>query len=183
MFPALTDGPIPLIGRGPSRINIYTAMASGTSIRPVLSSCTRHLQPYLRRRALTQVVSRPFHQSSRMNSPEAAAAEAQQPTVTYALPRTKVYEYTRPQPRAPVRHRRTAQEFKVNDNQAVLDEMYGKLLGPQRVEILTPELRWQAVTHASFDHGRQPYNNKLAFLGMDLEVACLFVFLSLYAFP
>ena len=141
-------------------------MASSPSLRPVLSSCTRCLQPHLWQKARTQPVVRAFHQSSRTNSSEAAAAEEQRPTETYALPRTKIYEYTRPQPRAPVKHRATAQEFKVNDNQAVLDEMYGKLLGPQGVNVLTPELRWQAVTHASFDHGRQPYNNKLAFLGM-----------------
>lgn len=142
-------------------------MAAGASLRPVLSSCTRCLQPHLWQKARTQSAVRTFHQSSRTNSSEAAAAQEQRPPVAYALPRTKVYEYTRPQPRAPVKHRERAQEFKVNDNQAVLDEMYGKLLGPQGVNVLTPELRWQAVTHASFDHGRQPYNNKLAFLGMD----------------
>ena len=147
--------------------DIYTAMASGASFRPVLSSCTQCLQPYLWRKALTQSVSRTFHQSSCANSSEAAVAEEQRPTATYALPRTKVYEYTRPQPRAPVRTRQTAREFKVNDNPATLDEMYMKLLGPQGVNILTSELKWQAVTHASFDHGRQPYNNKLAFLGTD----------------
>lgn len=138
-------------------------MALGAySLRPVLSSCTRCLQPHLWPIAYTQPVVRTFHQPSRTNSSE---AEEQRSTVTYALPRTKIYEYTRPQPRAPVKHRQTAQQFEVNDSQTVLDEMYWKLLGPQGVDILTPELRWQAVTHASFDHGRQPYNNKLAFLG------------------
>ena len=45
--------------------------------------------------------------------------------------------------------------------------MYARLFGTgeEGVNILSEELRWQVVTHLSFDHGRQPYNNKLAFLG------------------
>jgi len=31
---------------------------------------------------------------------------------------------------------------------------------------LTDEVKWQAVTHKSFDHGRQPFNEKLAIYGM-----------------
>ena len=44
--------------------------------------------------------------------------------------------------------------------------MYTTLLG--RDMGLTDEVKWQAVTHKSFDHGRQPFNEKLAIYGMFL---------------
>jgi large subunit ribosomal protein L15 len=31
---------------------------------------------------------------------------------------------------------------------------------------LPAEIKWQAITHKSFDHGRQPFNEKLAVFGM-----------------
>ena len=42
--------------------------------------------------------------------------------------------------------------------------MYTTLLG--RDMGLTDEVKWQAVTHKSFDHGRQPFNEKLAIYGV-----------------
>jgi hypothetical protein len=84
----------------------------------------------------------------------------------YRLPYThpKGFENARPQPRAPyaVRRRRP---FVVNDDPHKLDAMYTKLFG--REMKLPDEVKWQAVTHKSFDHGRQPFNEKLRFLGMD----------------
>lgn len=149
--------------------------SAAASLRPALSSCSRCSHPHLRRTALSQSLARTFHLSPRTASPAAATAAAAAPAEQgagaapeYALPRTKIYQHTRPQPRAPVRTRATPVEvFKVNDDQAVLEEMYGRLFGqgPDGAKLLPPELMWQAVTHISFDHARQPYNNKLAFLG------------------
>ena len=161
-------------------------MGSGLPPRPLLSGCpSRCMQSLLPRRNAYPKQRHFHHQSVQTNLQQRAAVTAAphagqqqpQPTIShvYPLPRTKVYEHTRPQPRAPVRHRllpgRAAVEFKVNDDQSVLDDMYTKLFGrgPQGAELLGPELRWQAVTHISFDHGRQPYNNKLAFLGKVAE--------------
>ena len=31
--------------------------------------------------------------------------------------------------------------------------------------MLTEEVKWLAVTHKSFDHGKRGYNDRLAFLG------------------
>jgi len=42
--------------------------------------------------------------------------------------------------------------------------VYTTLLG--RDMGLTDEVKWQAVTHKSFDHGRQPFNEKLAIYGV-----------------
>lgn len=67
-------------------------------------------------------------------------------------------------PRAPygVRER---QHFAVNEDPEVLDKAFELLLGDLS-KGLPDELKWQAVTHKSFDHGRQPNNEKLAFFGM-----------------
>ncbi|KAJ6261544.1 hypothetical protein Dda_4214 [Drechslerella dactyloides] len=55
--------------------------------------------------------------------------------------------------------------FKVNESAEVLNEMYNKLLGPGGDEVLSEQVKWQCVTHKSFDHGLQPYNSKLIFYG------------------
>jgi large subunit ribosomal protein L15 len=52
----------------------------------------------------------------------------------------------------------------VNDDAQKLDDVFLKLAGKDLG--LTNEVKWQAVTHKSFDHGRQPFNSKLTFLGM-----------------
>lgn len=54
----------------------------------------------------------------------------------------------------------------MNDDPEVLDAMYLKLFGKDLG--LSEDVKWQAVTHKSFDHGRQPFNSKLRFLGMVL---------------
>lgn len=53
--------------------------------------------------------------------------------------------------------------FEVNEDPEKLDAMYYALLGGNLG--LSEEVKWQAVTHKSFDHGWQPYNEKLAFYG------------------
>ena len=39
--------------------------------------------------------------------------------------------------------------------------------------MLTEEVKWLAVTHKSFDHGKRGYNDRLAFLGMGLALSSL----------
>ncbi|PWW78566.1 hypothetical protein C7212DRAFT_312043 [Tuber magnatum] len=77
------------------------------------------------------------------------------------LPPRKI-TYTRPQKRAPFPIR-NPRPFAVNDDPARLNEMYTTLLG--REMGISDEVKWQAVTHKSFDHGRQPFNEKLAIYG------------------
>ncbi|RPB03493.1 hypothetical protein L873DRAFT_1669458 [Choiromyces venosus 120613-1] len=81
-------------------------------------------------------------------------------TVKYLPPRK--ITHARPQQRAPFPIR-NPRPFAVNDDPARLNEMYATLLG--RDMGLTDEVKWQAVTHKSFDHGRQPFNEKLAMFG------------------
>lgn len=52
-----------------------------------------------------------------------------------------------------------------NSDPHVLDDMYNRLLGPGGSKMLPEELKWLAVTHKSFDHGRRGFNDRLALLG------------------
>lgn len=56
-------------------------------------------------------------------------------------------------------------EFPVNEDPAILDQFYTKVLGNGGDKLLTEEVKWLAVTHKSFDHGRRGYNDRLAFFG------------------
>jgi len=57
-------------------------------------------------------------------------------------------------------------DYAVNKDPAKLDRVYNKMLGQGGDRMLTDEVKWLAVTHKSFDHGRRGYNDRLAFLGM-----------------
>ena len=56
-------------------------------------------------------------------------------------------------------------EFVVNEDPELLDTTYVQVLGNQGDKMLTEEVKWLAVTHKSFDHGRRGYNDRLSFLG------------------
>jgi len=68
---------------------------------------------------------------------------------------------------APIRTRPLPQgnDFKVNEDPRRLDEAYVKMLGNGGEKVLTDEVKWLAITHKSFDHGRRGFNDRLAFLG------------------
>ncbi|KAF1830814.1 hypothetical protein BDW02DRAFT_506678 [Decorospora gaudefroyi] len=55
--------------------------------------------------------------------------------------------------------------FKVNEDPRRLDEVYVRMLGPGGDKVLGDEVKWLAVTHKSFDHGRRGFNDRLAYLG------------------
>ena len=69
---------------------------------------------------------------------------------------------------APVRSRAkpARNEFEVNENPQRLDQVYKQILGSGGEKLLTEEVKWLAVTHKSYDHGRRGFNDRLAFLGM-----------------
>ena len=56
-------------------------------------------------------------------------------------------------------------EFIVNENPDVLDRAYERLLGKGGHDLIREEVKWLAVTHKSFDHGKRGYNERLAVLG------------------
>lgn len=61
--------------------------------------------------------------------------------------------------------------FQVNTSSSVLNEAYVNVLGNGGDEVLPEEVKWLAVTHKSFDHGRRGYNDRLALLGMNFYAA------------
>ncbi|KAL6706332.1 hypothetical protein ACN47E_005622 [Coniothyrium glycines] len=64
--------------------------------------------------------------------------------------------------------------FKVNEDPKKLDDAYIRMLGPGGDKVLNDEVKWLAVTHKSFDHGRRGFNDRLAYLGrriVDLQTS------------
>ena len=61
---------------------------------------------------------------------------------------------------------RPPSDWKVNEDPERLDQVFRNFLGPNGHEMLTDEVKWLAVTHKSFDHGKRGYNDRLAFLGL-----------------
>ena len=57
-------------------------------------------------------------------------------------------------------------DFAINEDPERLDKVYVEVLGKNGDKVLSEEVKWLAITHKSFDHGRRGYNDRLAFLGM-----------------
>lgn len=72
-----------------------------------------------------------------------------------------------PQMTAPFRSKPPVEgnDYAVNEDPRKLNKAYDRLLGKDGHKLLTEEVKWLAVTHKSFDHGRRGYNDRLAFLG------------------
>lgn len=64
--------------------------------------------------------------------------------------------------------------FIVNEDPEVLNQAYNKVLGNGGESMLPEEVKWLAVTHKSFDHGRRGFNDRLAFLGRLMRVHSMF---------
>lgn len=91
---------------------------------------------------------------------------------TTPLPRWKA---TPPRMTAPFRSKPPTfkpNDFPVNEDPELLDKVYIDLLGKKGDQVLTEEVKWLAVTHKSFDHGRRGYNDRLAFLGIVILFVC-----------
>ena len=103
--------------------------------------------------------------NSRSNYPGEEAEAAR-------LPRWKA---TPPRMTAPFRSKPPTfkpNDFPVNEDPERLDKVYVDLLGKKGDQVLTEEVKWLAVTHKSFDHGRRGYNDRLAFLGTVILFVC-----------
>lgn len=70
--------------------------------------------------------------------------------------------------KAPVRLRGNPDtpEYPVNSDPNILNQFYIRMLGPGGDKMLTEEVKWQTVTHKSFDQGRRGFNERLSYLGM-----------------
>ena len=69
---------------------------------------------------------------------------------------------------APIRSRPKPlnNEFRVSEDPKRLDQVYRQILGVGGEKTLSEEVKWLAVTHKSYDHGRRGFNDRLSFLGM-----------------
>ncbi len=77
------------------------------------------------------------------------------------------WQYTPPLMKAPIpsRVKKPGNEIKVNSDPVKLDNIYVRMLGKDGDKLLSDEVKWLAVTHKSFDHGRRGFNDRLAYLG------------------
>lgn len=77
------------------------------------------------------------------------------------------WQSTPPSMMAPVRSKPPVanNDFAVNEVPERLDKVYDRVLGKGGCNMLTDEVKWLAVTHKSFDHGRRGFNDRLNFLG------------------
>ena len=133
-----------------------TSSKQGVTVltRPLLARSSRHCSSTtsrasaFHRRSLSTTIGRPI---------DGVINRAERPR----------WSYTPQAMQAPIRTRKKDPRFEwqVNSDPKQLDRMYNRLLGPGGDSMLTEEVKWLAVTHKSFDHGRRGYNDRLAFLG------------------
>ena len=65
---------------------------------------------------------------------------------------------------------RIRKPFPVNQSWETVDKFYSSLFGFEDYierKYLTKELAWQSITYKSYNHGVDPYNEKLAHLGQN----------------
>ncbi|KAF2467881.1 uncharacterized protein BDR25DRAFT_344633 [Lindgomyces ingoldianus] len=133
-------------------------MALKQPIRTLVSTATCSVRPMQSRRTcLLQTSTSAFSTSTPSCGPEYETEAAERPRWQQTPARMVAPFRVRPMPQGPV--------FKVNDDPRRLDEMYIRMLGANGNKVLTDEVKWLAVTHKSFDHGRRGFNDRLAFLG------------------
>lgn len=134
-------------------------MAPKTPLRSIIntaSSSLRSAQPI--RRAFTESSACAFSTSTAVRAPEYDTESAGRPRWQQTPARMVAPFRTRPLPEGPV--------FEVNEDPRRLDDAYIRMLGPNGDKVLSDEVKWLAVTHKSFDHGRRGFNDRLAFIGM-----------------
>ncbi|KAF2871318.1 ribonuclease-III-like-domain-containing protein [Massariosphaeria phaeospora] len=133
-------------------------MAAKRPLRTFISTATcslRAAQPS--KPSLVRTSACAFSTTTPTRGPEYDTETAERPRWQQTPARMVAPVRTRPLPRGPV--------FRVNEDPRRLDDAYVKMLGPGGDKVLTDEVKWLAVTHKSFDHGRRGFNDRLAFLG------------------
>ena len=82
------------------------------------------------------------------------------------------WQSTPPRMMAPIRSKPPVanNDFPVNEDPERLDKVYDRILGRGGRNMLTEEVKWLAVTHKSFDHGRRGFNDRLTYLGTKAQV-------------
>ena len=137
-------------------------MASKRPLRLLLatrSPLPRHLHP-LRNSTTSVPISSicASFSTSPLRPQENYETEAEQRPRWQITPKRMVAPYrSRPRP--------ANNNFVVNNDPKRLDDVYVRMLGKDGDKMLSDEVKWLAVTHKSFDHGRRGFNDRLALLG------------------
>ncbi|KAF2646705.1 hypothetical protein P280DRAFT_16918 [Massarina eburnea CBS 473.64] len=133
-------------------------MASARPLRTLLSTSRSSLRPVQpARQTLVRTSACAFSTSTPSRAPEYETEAADRPRWQQTPPRMMAPFRIRPIPQGP--------RFEVNDDPRKLDHAYVKMLGPAGPQMLTDEVKWLAVTHKSFEHGKRGFNDRLAFIG------------------
>jgi len=137
-------------------------MTSKRPLRSLVSTASSSLRPaQISRTSFVRSSACAFSSTTPSRSTEYDAE------VTPALDRPR-WKQTPPRMMAPHRIRPKARGgvYQVNEDPKKLDDAYIRMLGPGGDKILGEDVKWLAVTHKSFDHGRRGFNDRLAYLGM-----------------
>ncbi|KAL6722238.1 hypothetical protein ACLMJK_001345 [Lecanora helva] len=140
---------------------------------PVITSFTRPLRPpsVCLHSSARQPFSNPYTTSSSLRSND-LQPEQEDTSNLYSNRGRELrdglrWDSTPPRMMAPFRSKPKVMnnDFEVNRDPDKLDQVYQRVLGQGGQHMLTEEVKWLAVTHKSFDHGRRGYNDRLAYLG------------------
>ncbi|KAF1848067.1 uncharacterized protein K460DRAFT_414684 [Cucurbitaria berberidis CBS 394.84] len=133
-------------------------MASKRPLRSLLSTASSSLRPAQSSKAsLVRTSACAFSTTPSSRGPEYDTEAADRPRWQQTPPRMMAPFRIRPQANGGV--------FKVNEDPKRLDDAYVRMLGPGGDKVLGDEVKWLAVTHKSFDHGRRGFNDRLAYMG------------------
>jgi large subunit ribosomal protein L15 len=132
-------------------------MASKRPIRCLFSTASSALRAAPSKAPLVRTSACTFSTTRPAREPEYDTEGADKPRWQQTPPRMMAPFRVRPLPRGG--------PFKVNEDPKRLDDVYIRMLGPGGDKVLGDEVKWLAVTHKSFDHGRRGFNDRLAYLG------------------
>ncbi|KAI8933222.1 hypothetical protein NX059_009857 [Plenodomus lindquistii] len=133
-------------------------MASKRPMRALLSSASSSLRPaQSTKTAIVRTSACAFSSSTPSRAPEYDTQAEDRPRWQRTPARMVAPYRIRPQARGGV--------HQVNKDPRRLDDAYIRMLGPGGDKVLGEEVKWLAVTHKSFDHGKRGFNDRLAYLG------------------
>ncbi|KAH7079726.1 RNase III domain-containing protein [Paraphoma chrysanthemicola] len=132
-------------------------MASKRPIPCLFANASSSLRPQPAKTSFVRTSACTFSTTRPSRGPEYDTEAADRPRWQQTPPRMMAPYRIRPQARGGV--------YKVNEDPRRLDDAYIKMLGPGGDKLLGDEVKWLAVTHKSYDHGRRGFNDRLAYLG------------------
>ncbi|KAF2023654.1 hypothetical protein EK21DRAFT_118565 [Setomelanomma holmii] len=132
-------------------------MTSKRPFRCLFSTASSSLRPTPSKASIVRTSACTFSTTTPSRGPEYDTEAAERPRWQQTPPRMIAPYRIRPQARGGV--------FKVNEDPRRLDDAYVRMLGHGGDKMLGDEVKWLAVTHKSFDHGRRGFNDRLAYLG------------------